>query len=79
MRGAPGEAWRYVGVGLTWAGSLLLFLLLGRWADGRLGSEPVLTLVGAFVGGGAGFWYLYRELVIVPRERAAKKRSEDGR
>ena len=48
------------------AGSTLLFVLLGRAADGWLGTAPWLTLVGALVGAGTGFWYMYRELVLVP-------------
>ena len=69
------EVSRYLGVGLTWALSTLLFLWLGTLADKWLGTEPALTVIGAFVGAGAGFYYLYRELVIVPRN----KRDEDGK
>jgi F0F1-type ATP synthase assembly protein I len=66
------DASRYLGYGLTWAASTALFALAGRWLDGRLGTEPWLTLVGTFVGAGAGFWYMYYHLVIEPRERARK-------
>jgi len=57
-----------MGLGLTWALSTLLFLGIGWWGDGKLGTAPLLTIVGAFLGGGAGFYYLYREITS-PRER----------
>ena len=57
------EISRYLGYGLTWALSTLLFLYLGTLADKWLGTRPALTLVGAFVGAAAGFYYMYRNLV----------------
>lgn len=81
-RGAAAEGSRYVGVGLTWALSTLLFLWLGTRADAWLGTEPALTLIGAFVGAGAGFYYMIHHLVVEPRrreaERAARERTEEG-
>lgn len=60
---------QYLGYGMTWALSVLLFLAVGGWLDARLGTTPVLMIVGAFVGGGAGFYSLYYHLVIEPRQR----------
>lgn len=81
-RGEAAEGSRYVGVGLTWALSTLLFLWLGTRADAWLGTEPALTLIGAFVGAGAGFYYMIHHLVVEPRrreaERAARERTEEG-
>lgn len=54
---------RYLAYGLTWALSTLLFLWLGVKADAWLGTKPVLTLVGAFVGAAAGFYHMYSHLV----------------
>lgn len=53
-------AGQFTGFGLTWALSVLLFLLGGWWVDGKLGTTPLLMIVGAFVGAGAGFYRLYR-------------------
>ena len=50
---------RYSGLGLQWAASVGLFLAAGHWADKRIGTDPYLTIVGAFVGGAAGFYSLY--------------------
>lgn len=55
-----------MGVGLQFAASILLFFFLGRWLDGRLGTEPWLLVLGVFVGLTAGFWSMYRRLVVEP-------------
>ncbi len=62
----------YIGVGLQFAGSIVLFLFVGQWLDSRLGTEPWLLLIGVFVGAAAGFYALYRQLVIAPRERSRR-------
>jgi len=65
------QAWaasgRYAGLGLQLAASIGLFLWLGWWADHRIGTTPLLTIVGAFVGAGGGFYSLYRQLIVDPR------------
>lgn len=66
------------GVGIQFAGAILLFLFLGRWLDQRLGTEPWLLLAGVFVGAGAGFTSIYRQLVIAPRQRQSRERAEQG-
>jgi F0F1-type ATP synthase assembly protein I len=62
-------AGQYTGYGLTWALSTLLFLLCGWWLDGKLGTMPLFLILGAFIGGGAGFYSLYRHIVLDPRGR----------
>jgi hypothetical protein len=59
----------YLGHGMTMAASTLLFLWLGTKADGWLGTEPWLALLGAFTGAGAGFHHMYRHLIVAPRDR----------
>ena len=73
-KGSPqSELWasagQYTGHGLTFALSTLLFLMGGWWLDGKVGTEPLFMILGAFVGAGAGFYRLYYHLVIEPRER----------
>jgi ATP synthase protein I len=65
----PGDL---AGVGLQFAGSIILFLLLGMWLDRKLGTDPWLLIVGVFTGGSAGFWSMYRRLVVEPRDRERK-------
>ncbi len=70
-------AGQYLGYGLQWALATVLFLFLGWLADGWLGTKPLLTIVGAFVGAGAGFYSLYYHLVVEPRRRASHKGPEE--
>ena len=60
---------QYMGLGMTWALAVLLFLGAGAWSDSKLGTTPFLMITGAFVGGAAGFYSLYYHIVIEPRER----------
>lgn len=57
------------GVGLQFAAAIVLFLLVGQWLDARLGTAPWLLLLGVMTGAAAGFYSLYRQLVVKPRER----------
>jgi hypothetical protein len=76
---ATAEVSKYLGVGLTWALSTIGFLLLGREVDRWLGWEPALTLIGAFVGAAAGFYYMIHHLVVEPKRREAERRAKEGR
>ena len=69
------EAGRVAGVGLQFAGAIVLFLFAGRWLDGRLGTEPWFLLLGVMVGAAAGFWSLYRQL-SAPRGRPGDRPGE---
>jgi len=65
---------------MTWALSTALFLWLGSLADGRWGTEPIFTLLGAAIGAAAGFYYMYHHLVTVPgqaQERGAEQQDEE--
>lgn len=67
----------YLGHGLTLAASTLLFLWLGTKADGWLGTEPWLALVGAFVGAGAGFYHMVHHLIVAPQSKRNEKAEEE--
>ena len=60
---------QFMGLGLTWALAVLFFLGIGAWLDSKLGTEPFLLVLGAFVGAAAGFYSLYHHIVIEPRHR----------
>lgn len=68
---------RTSGHGLTLALATGLFLLVGWWLDGRIGTTPVLTILGALTGATAGFYSMYQHLVLFPRrkEREAEERK----
>ena len=53
----------FAGAGFQFAASILAFLFLGRWLDGKLGTAPWLLILGVFVGAGAGFYSMYRRLM----------------
>ena len=57
----PG-ATEFAGVGILFAVSILGFLYLGRWLDERLGTEPLLLIVGVFAGFGLSLWSIVRKL-----------------
>jgi hypothetical protein len=54
---------RYSGLGLQMALSVVIFLLAGKWLDGKLGTGRWLSLLGALLGGAVGFYSLYSHLV----------------
>jgi F0F1-type ATP synthase assembly protein I len=62
-------AGHFTGYGLQWALSTLLFLLGGWWLDSKVGTMPLFTILGAFVGAGAGFYSLYRHIVVEAQDR----------
>lgn len=74
-RPVASQAGEVLGVGLQFAGAIILFLFLGRWLDGLLGTEPWLLLIGVLVGSVAGFVSMYRQLVVGPRERERRQRE----
>jgi ATP synthase protein I len=87
--GSLGAAGKYVGLGIQFALSILLFLYLGQWLDRRVGTNGLFTLLGVFLGAGAAFYSMYRKLMADQRaEEAAAaqaaqaaeaaKRSERG-
>jgi len=66
------EQGKYLGHGLTWVMSILLFFFVGFWLDGKLGTSPWLTLGGAFFGGAAGFYNLYAHVILEPTQKKKK-------
>jgi ATP synthase protein I len=78
-RGGPtgSQGGDMMGVGLAFAASILLFFFVGRWLDARLGTEPWLLIVGVFVGLAAGFWSMYRRLVVEPGQK--KNEKDEGK
>jgi hypothetical protein len=53
---------RYAGLGLQLAVSLLLFVWLGQWADRKLGTGGVLTILAALAGFGGTMYSVIRKL-----------------
>ena len=71
-----GAGYRYVSLGLTFAGGILLFMAAGYALDRWIGTLPWLTLVGTIVGAVLSFLAVYRRLMAdeakAKQERAAR-------
>ena len=68
---------QYMGYGLAWALSVLLFLGVGAWLDSKIGTSPLLLVAGAFVGAAAGFYSLYYHIVIEPRRKKSEPQERE--
>ena len=64
-----GQGYAYFGMALNFTVAILLFGALGWWIDGMTHTRPLLAIVGAFVGGFAGFMSIYYR---VKRDTAGK-------
>lgn len=62
-------------VGLELGISTVVGLLCGRWVDGKLGTEPIGTIVGLLLGVAAGF----RSLIRAARKATADLSKDDER
>jgi ATP synthase protein I len=58
----------FAGAGVQFVISILLFLYIGKWLDGKLGTAPWLLMAGVFVGAGAGFYSFYRRIMAASRD-----------
>lgn len=66
----------YLGLGLQLAASILVFLFLGRWVDGKLDTYPVFMIIGAFVGAAGGMISFIRT-VLKHEERIKRKKKQN--
>ena len=81
-----GEGYKYVSLGLTFAGGIILFMGVGFLLDRWLGWMPILTVAGTLFGAIMSFLNIYWKLQADERKydaehdaaRQAKKR-EGGR
>lgn len=70
----------YLGLGIGLAATTVLFMVVGVLLDRGVGTSPLFTVVGAFVGGALGFYYLYREAMAVEDrgdDDSDRERSEE--
>ena len=59
--GGPGPA-RYAGLGIQFALTILVFVVLGQWADRKAGTGGLFTILGTFVAFGGTLYLLLRTL-----------------
>jgi F0F1-type ATP synthase assembly protein I len=67
---ALGEGYKYVSLGMTFAGGIIVFMGLGFLLDRWLGLMPLFTIAGTLVGSVLSFINVYRKLQA--DERRAK-------
>jgi ATP synthase protein I len=70
-----GEGYKYVSLGLMFAGGIVAFLLLGFGLDRWLGTTPLFILIGTFLGTVLSFLTVYRKL----EEEARQRREQKGK
>jgi len=63
-------------MGVQFLIAILLFLFLGKWVDGRLGTAPWFMIVGVFAGAGASMVAMYRK--VFPPETGKSDPPEAG-
>ena len=73
--GGPSPA-AFAGSGIQFVVSILVFVYLGRWLDGKLGTTPWLLVLGAFVGAFAGFYSMYRSLMAHSAQQRGGRDAE---
>ncbi|PPD59078.1 AtpZ/AtpI family protein [Dehalogenimonas etheniformans] len=61
---------QFIGIGWYISLTILGGILLGRWLDGKLNTEPLLLIIGLFLGLFVAFYGAYR---LMPRQYDNKK------
>jgi F0F1-type ATP synthase assembly protein I len=73
------EAYRklapYLNIGTTWAISVLFFTWLGWYFDNKWETNPLLTVVGAFIGISTGFYHFIK---VVAQESKKDKNNKSN-
>ena len=67
-----GEGYKYVSFGLTFAGGVIVFMLLGLWVDKRLDVLPLFTIVGTVLGSVLSFMSVYHRLEAERKGRSPR-------
>ena len=68
-------ALRLVGVGFFIGGSILLGVIAGLWLDSKLNTEPILVIVGLFLGIAVAFYGVYQMLLPLVGKKQDKENS----
>ena len=65
----------YMGLGLQFGVSIIIFMFLGLWLDRKLGTYPWLLVVGVFLGAGSAFYVIYRRLMADQRRITEERKA----
>ena len=69
---------QFLGHGMTFAASVALFGWVGFKIGARIGAESLLMILGMLLGGAAGFYNLYVQVVIRPRQEQGREESDEA-
>jgi len=76
------EAYRklepYLGLGVSFSVTILVFLFLGRWLDQQWGTSPWLLISGAALGLILGFIHMISTLNTLMNEEKSSNHSGDS-
>ncbi|MBN1299781.1 MAG: AtpZ/AtpI family protein [Melioribacteraceae bacterium] len=67
------ETGPYLGLGSQLAATIILSFFFGRWLDGQLESEPVLTIIFSFLGGAAGIYNFIKTVLNINSKKPIEK------
>ncbi len=65
----------FAGLGMQFAGAIIVFLFAGQWLDNRVGTNGLFTIAGAFIGGGAAFYNMYRKVAAAQKQDDEERRE----
>lgn len=68
----------FLGLGWAYALTVLAFVAVGALLDRWLNASPVFTVIGVFLGGGAGFYSLVRRVFAIQKGDSPRKQENDG-
>ncbi len=69
---------QFLGHGMALAATVALFGWVGFEVGRRTGTETLLTILGVILGGAAGFYNLYVQVVLRPREEQGREESDEA-
>ena len=76
---ALGTGYKYVSMGMTFAGGIVLFMAVGFMLDRWLGLLPFLTIAGTLVGAVLSFVWVYQKLKQDEARYEAEHRGKSSR
>jgi F0F1-type ATP synthase assembly protein I len=68
-----GAGYKYVSLGMQFAGGIILFMLVGYWLDRQFGLTPIGTVAGTLVGAVLSFLVVYRRLQADAEQDRARR------
>jgi F0F1-type ATP synthase assembly protein I len=73
---ALGEGYRFLGIGMQFAGGIVFFTLGGVALDRWLGLVPLFTIIGTLLGATLSFINVYIKLQAFADAEAKRKKAE---